>query len=364
MSLLTRCPACTTLYRVVPDQLRISDGWVKCGQCGDIFDASQHLIETLIDPEPQGDVVLDSPSAADSQPLQNVEKDDSVQAPVDVFEAYLSDQSFFAQSPGPAPELNLGTELPEHVRIDEVLPSAPQSDVEAELAAQTADTSPFAVDGSPPDPEPELQPEPEPEPLQVRWDDEARFDSTSTAASDDGLPSGAQPTFLQVDKRQVFWRKPLVRGALSFMSLVLGMSLLGQWVYVDRDRLAAQLPDLQPILLTFCGVVKCEIQPLKRIQALSVDSVGFHQLGKETYRLSFTVKNSSVLPLAFPSVELTLTDSQDAPVYRRVFPSKDLGATGGEIAAGADWSGVVALQVNSEAAAQRVLGYRLLVFYP
>jgi len=45
MSLLTRCPACTTLYKVVPDQLRISQGWVKCGQCGDIFDATQHLIE-------------------------------------------------------------------------------------------------------------------------------------------------------------------------------------------------------------------------------------------------------------------------------------------------------------------------------
>src|SRR5450830_541765 len=45
MSLLTQCPACSTLYRVVPDQLRISDGWVKCGQCSEIFDASKHLME-------------------------------------------------------------------------------------------------------------------------------------------------------------------------------------------------------------------------------------------------------------------------------------------------------------------------------
>ena len=61
---------------------------------------------------------------------------------------------------------------------------------------------------------------------------------------------------------------------------------------------------------------------------------------------------------------LTLTDLHDLPVYRRVFSSKDLGAAGTEIAAGADWSGVVALRVNSDALGQRVLGYRLLVFYP
>ena len=51
MSLLTRCPACETLYRLVPDQLRISQGWVKCGQCSEIFDASQHLIELALEEE-------------------------------------------------------------------------------------------------------------------------------------------------------------------------------------------------------------------------------------------------------------------------------------------------------------------------
>lgn len=45
MSFIARCPACQTCYKVVPDQLRISDGWVRCGQCGEVFDASQQLIE-------------------------------------------------------------------------------------------------------------------------------------------------------------------------------------------------------------------------------------------------------------------------------------------------------------------------------
>lgn len=43
MGLITQCPACTTLFKVVPDQLRVSDGWVRCGQCDEVFDANLHL---------------------------------------------------------------------------------------------------------------------------------------------------------------------------------------------------------------------------------------------------------------------------------------------------------------------------------
>ncbi|MDP3171986.1 MAG: zinc-ribbon domain-containing protein, partial [Polaromonas sp.] len=43
MSLITRCPACGTMFKVVADQLKISQGWVRCGQCSDVFDAAAHL---------------------------------------------------------------------------------------------------------------------------------------------------------------------------------------------------------------------------------------------------------------------------------------------------------------------------------
>ena len=31
------------MFRVVPDQLRISEGWVRCGQCDEVFDANAQL---------------------------------------------------------------------------------------------------------------------------------------------------------------------------------------------------------------------------------------------------------------------------------------------------------------------------------
>lgn len=44
MSQITRCPSCSTSFKVVADQLRISHGWVRCGQCKEVFDASAHLL--------------------------------------------------------------------------------------------------------------------------------------------------------------------------------------------------------------------------------------------------------------------------------------------------------------------------------
>jgi predicted Zn finger-like uncharacterized protein len=57
MSLATRCPACSTVFRVVQDQLRVSEGWVRCGQCQEVFNA----LETLFD---LGDGALDGATEA------------------------------------------------------------------------------------------------------------------------------------------------------------------------------------------------------------------------------------------------------------------------------------------------------------
>lgn len=43
-SLITRCPACSTAFRVVADQLRLRGGRVRCGICHHVFDASAHEV--------------------------------------------------------------------------------------------------------------------------------------------------------------------------------------------------------------------------------------------------------------------------------------------------------------------------------
>jgi predicted Zn finger-like uncharacterized protein len=50
MSLATRCSACSTVFRVQQDQLKASEGWVRCGRCGTVFSA----LEGLFDLEREG----------------------------------------------------------------------------------------------------------------------------------------------------------------------------------------------------------------------------------------------------------------------------------------------------------------------
>ncbi len=73
MSQITRCPACSTQFKVVADQLRISEGWVRCGQCKEVFDAAAHLVAappppmlpdvSLTDTRPPPTVVARQPEA-------------------------------------------------------------------------------------------------------------------------------------------------------------------------------------------------------------------------------------------------------------------------------------------------------------
>jgi predicted Zn finger-like uncharacterized protein len=45
MSLATRCTQCGTIFKVVQDQLKVSEGWVRCGRCQEVFNALEGLFD-------------------------------------------------------------------------------------------------------------------------------------------------------------------------------------------------------------------------------------------------------------------------------------------------------------------------------
>ena len=49
MSLATRCTSCGTAFRVVQDQLKVSEGWVRCGRCDEVFNALEGLFDLARD---------------------------------------------------------------------------------------------------------------------------------------------------------------------------------------------------------------------------------------------------------------------------------------------------------------------------
>ena len=53
MSLATRCTSCGTVFRVVQDQLKVSEGWVRCGRCDAVFNALEGLFDLERDTLPE-----------------------------------------------------------------------------------------------------------------------------------------------------------------------------------------------------------------------------------------------------------------------------------------------------------------------
>jgi hypothetical protein len=106
------------------------------------------------------------------------------------------------------------------------------------------------------------------------------------------------------------------------------------------------------------------IEPLKSIDAITVDSSSFNRIRGDVYRLQVILKNTARTELALPAVELTLTDTRDAAILRRVLTPTNFATTARTIAAGAEWSGVLTVSVATTASPSRVAGYRVLAFYP
>lgn len=58
MSLVTRCPACGTAFRVQRNQLAVRSGAVRCGKCAEVFDGVAALVDEAaerlwVEPSPQ-----------------------------------------------------------------------------------------------------------------------------------------------------------------------------------------------------------------------------------------------------------------------------------------------------------------------
>ena len=170
--------------------------------------------------------------------------------------------------------------------------------------------------------------------------------------------------FLRDARRKAFWSSRPVRRSLVGTAILLTAALGLQFAVHDRDRLAATRPHLRPWLEALCRPLGCSIAAPRRIDAIVIESSGFTQLRGDAFRLSFTLKNQARQPVAVPSLELTLTDTQDQAVVRRVLTPRELGAPADTIAAASEWSAQLALALEANGSAARISGYRLLAFYP
>jgi hypothetical protein len=80
--------------------------------------------------------------------------------------------------------------------------------------------------------------------------------------------------------------------------------------------------------------------------------------------LSATIRNRATTALAYPYLELTLTDSNDRVVVRRALAPPEYFGEKAEVAKGIPANGEVRVKLFVDASATTQAGYRLYLFYP
>lgn len=353
MALITRCPVCGTQFKVVPDQLRISEGWVRCGQCAEVFDASHDLHQgEMAQLEPP------VPAAAEAAPILDVE---SVESPVALADPpatpYLSPAvpESFTNYLHPAPVLSPVLEEPEaDMQADEVLPEAvvaqdvldapPEEALVATAEEVLSEPEPVAEHGAAAAEEvpPPMHFEPEPSA-------ELLAENYSFAR----VPPPASQGRLRFER----W------GGLTAVGL-LGVLLGVQMLLFGRDRIAASWPISRPLLQSTCELLGCRVQALRHIESIAIDSSSLSVGHNDAYHLSLVLKNHAMVDLAMPALEFVLTDGDEQALFRRVLMPADFGGASRLLFAGREWATTIDLQVQDGPMKSRIVGYRLLAFYP
>lgn len=345
--MLTRCPECATHFRVTTEQLKARSGRVRCGQCQHVFNALDSLIEepTLAIPPvrhgpPPVPETPPSPSDGGTQAANHAElppggPDDDGPESGDM-EA--------------APDAATNELHPQ--TADGGTGGEPVVSVAEDVAAEAIDVAPQEVAPAPTEPmaaEPEMLAQP-------------AIDATEpdavAVAEPDVEPADWSETFPEPKPRR---RWPWAIGAAAALAAI-GLQVL----IAFRVELAVLWPAAKPSLAALCDVAGCEVALPARIGLVGIEASDLHPDNerKGGLELTATLKNRAPFAQQFPHLELTLTDTADKAVARKVLAPADYLPAKGAIADGMQPNGDVAVSVGIDPGDIAASGYRLYLFYP
>ena len=324
MSLATRCTACGTVFRVVQDQLKVSEGWVRCGRCNDVFNALEGLFDLERDTPPDWTPAVAGPPAPTLVPPSDRDAGGSIDRPdaVEKIDAQLLGPRRSEDGSTPA------TRISERERLD-----FPDAQFDPDFLADEAIEPALRFESQPADPPPEpIAPE-----------------------------RPAPPDFIRHAQRKAQWQSTPMRVALGSLVVLLLAALTLQGAHHFRDIVAARWPGTRPALQAWCNAVACSINAPHRIEDVSVENSALTRAPvPDAFKLSLALRNKGSFTVAMPSVDLSLTDPTGQLVARRVLHPRDFRVASAVIQPGSE----SALQLVLDAGSTRVTGYTVEIFYP
>lgn len=165
------------------------------------------------------------------------------------------------------------------------------------------------------------------------------------------------------------WDKPRERKRASWMALgalALTLLLVGQALWHFRDAIVAHFPATRAAFVRMCGFAGCAIRPLRDVAALSIEASDLQAdaAHRGLLILAASVRNRAGYAIAYPHLELTLTDAQDQPVVRRAFAPAEYAGGTADVGRGILGQSELPIKMFIDASATSQAGYRLYLFYP
>lgn len=158
-------------------------------------------------------------------------------------------------------------------------------------------------------------------------------------------------------RRTVLW---------TVLALMLAMFLVVQATFAFRTEMTVLLPQSRSYYLRLCESLGCRIDLPKLTNYLHIEASDLKAVDAShpnEIQLLLSVRNRAPVELAYPAFELTLTNSLEEAVVRRVFlPAEYLPSTAQSegLKAGTE----LPIQLYLDTGTLRAAGYRLYLFYP
>lgn len=317
----TLCPHCDTRFKIAAAQLESHHGMVRCGHCLQAFNARASFIPDQ--PNPQLELpILDEP-AAPAEELPAAEGAVTVEEVAPVEEA------------GPVEE----TASVEETGLIVAIPSADEAAAEAE-------------------------------PPETPYNNQLDFNQPDTAAvePDEQPMTLAEQVAIVQDEEEGDQPSPPAyrRWPWAIAAFLLLLVLLAQAAYFFRVDLAARLPGLKPALAGYCKLLGCSVPLPQKPDLMSIESSDLEADPTHVNQITLNalLRNRAPYAQAFPNLELTLNDTQDKPLARRIFKPKDYLPPPENEQTGLLPNRELSVKLYLNTADLRPIGYRLVLFYP
>ncbi|MDP8567898.1 DUF3426 domain-containing protein [Methylophilus aquaticus] len=322
MSLITACPACQTQFEVTEAELHAYRGKVRCGECEHVFDAAAHLLNSEDAGTPQSPLIDVYSEVNPSVTTSKIPASISETASAEPNEIYTSPAHVLDTSESD------GIFSPEPQQYDAFIPAADSAD--KQLTQPEHETLTDAIDAR------QEIVETQDAPLQeitltqhpaLHVDD---LLASGAIAADTAIAEPSVPEFLRnvslSDERPPQPAPSSTKQSAYFGLMVLcTLAVLIQLLYFSRAHLIAHYPQTKPLLQSFCRVLHCELSLPQDIAQFTIDDADIQEHRERDGVLVFSsvLMNHAQVAQAYPLIELTLTNTSDEPVLRRILKPQE-----------------------------------------